>query len=69
MSEFKRDVGKRIKEKRVAMKLSREEFSYQADISPKFLYDIESGRKGLSAENLRKVAQALAVSTDWLVGI
>jgi transcriptional regulator with XRE-family HTH domain len=31
------------------------------------LYDIEVGNKGMSAETLCKIAQALNVSTDWIL--
>ena len=32
-----------------------------ADISPRFLYEIETGRKGFSAEVYYKIGQALDV--------
>jgi transcriptional regulator with XRE-family HTH domain len=67
MKEFYIDVGRRIKERRLALKLTRERLAYMAKISDKFLYEIELGRKGMSAETLYKLATALEVSADWLL--
>lgn len=60
-------IGSRIKEKRTNMNLTREKLANMANISDKFLYDIEVGNKGMSAETLYKIARALCVSTDWLL--
>jgi transcriptional regulator with XRE-family HTH domain len=68
MKDFYVDVGSRIKEKRLALKLTRDRLAYMAKISDKFLYDIELGKKGMSAETLYKLAKALEVSADWLLG-
>ncbi len=67
MNDFYADTGRRIKEKRIALRLSRDKLAVMAKISDKFLYDIETGHKGMSAETLYKLAQALEVSMDWLV--
>ena len=68
MKDFYVEIGRRTKEKRLALKLTRERLAHMAKISDKFLYDIELGRKGMSAETLYKLAQALGVSADWLLG-
>ena len=59
--------GKRIKQTRERQKLSRDKFSQLADISDKFLYDIEVGNKGMSADTLYRISVALGVSADWLL--
>jgi transcriptional regulator with XRE-family HTH domain len=69
MKDFNVDVGSRVKEKRLALKLTRDKLAHNASISNKFLYDIELGKKGMSAETLYKLAQALEVSADWLLGV
>ena len=66
--EFDVNVGRRVKAKRLELKLTRERLSCKAQISDKFLYEIERGGKGMSAETLYKVAHALGVSADWLLG-
>jgi len=68
MKDFYGDIGSRIKEKRLALKLTREKLAHMAKISDKFLYEIELGKKGMSAETLYKIAKALDVTTDWLFG-
>lgn len=67
MKDFYVCIGSRIKEKRLELKLTRDKLAHMAKISDKFLYDIELGRKGMSAETLYKLARALEVSTDWLL--
>lgn len=67
MNGFYASIGSRIKEKRLELKLTRDKLAHMAHISDKFLYDIEVGKKGMSAETLHKLAQALGVSADWLL--
>jgi len=67
MKDFNVGVGSRIKEKRLSLHLTRDKLADLAKISDKFLYDIELGRKGMSAVTLHKIAQALGVSADWLL--
>lgn len=66
MNNFCVEIGRRIKEKRKSMGLTREKLSNMAHISDKFLYEIEVRNKGMSAETLYKSTKALGVSTDWL---
>lgn len=67
MNEFYIGVGGRIKQKRLSLRLTRDNLAYIASISDKFLYDIETGKKGMSAETLHKLARAMDVSADWLL--
>jgi len=62
------EIGARIKKKRLEIGYTREKFAVMADISDKFLYDLEVGNKGMSAETLYKISRTLGVSTDWLLG-
>jgi len=68
MNIFYEDIGSRIKKKRIELRLTREGLAQLADISDKFIYDIEVGKKGMSAETLYKISQGLGVSADWLLG-
>lgn len=61
------DVGVRIRELRKSKKLSREALAEKIDISPKFLYEIETGKKGFSAETLCKISKELSVSCDYIM--
>lgn len=61
------NAGRRIHELRLIKNLSRDEFAKKAGISDKFLYEIESGKKGISAQNLLKIANVLDVSCDYIL--
>ena len=60
-------IGIRIKYIRELNHYTREELAEYADISSKFLYEIENGQKGLSATNLLKICKALEVSCDYIL--
>ena len=61
------EVGERIKYLREANNYTREVFADQIGISSKFLYEIETGKKGFSANTLLKISQALSVSCDYIL--
>lgn len=60
-------IGERIKELRQLHNLTREEVAEKAEISSKFLYEIEKGAKGLSADTLLKIARTLSCSCDYIL--
>lgn len=60
-------VGKRIRELREKQEMTREELANKAEITPKFLYEVENGKKGMSAGNLYKIAVALSTSCDYIL--
>lgn len=62
-----KDMGKRISERRKDMKLSQEELSELAEVSPQLLSTAERGTKALRPENLLKISTALGVSVDYLL--
>ena len=60
-------IGKRLRSCRERAGLTRERLAEYADISVQFLADIETGRKGMTVQTLRKLALALHCSADSLV--
>lgn len=60
-------VGERIRELREAQNYTREAFAEKICISAKFLYEIETGKKGFSADTLIKISTALSVSCDYIL--
>ena len=52
---------------RTDRRYTREQLAYLADISEKFLYEIEKNKKGFSAETLMKLSHALEVSMDYIM--
>ncbi len=59
--------SKMIKELRVRRGYSVSELAEAADISTKFLYNIETGKAGFSAKVLFDIANALNVSCDFIL--
>lgn len=62
-----KEVGQRIMDLRYMNHYSREELAEMISISEKFLFEIENGRKGFSANTLTKISNALGVSCDYIL--
>jgi len=62
-----KEMGKRIRDRREVMELSREELAEMLSVSPQFIADIEYGNKGLSIKRLYLLAQVLGVTTDYIL--
>lgn len=52
---------------RVSNHFTREFLAEKADISPKYLYEIEIGQKGCSAYILYRLSEALDIRMDYLL--
>lgn len=61
-------IGKRIKEVREKLGLNQAKLAAEADITPAAISQIESGDRIPSTPILRRLATALQVSTDYLLG-
>lgn len=62
-----KEIGERIHELRVIQNYTREYLAEKMNISAKFLYEIEMGKKGFSAKTLYKISKALSVSSDYIM--
>ena len=60
-------IGNRIRKFRMANGFTLEQLAEYAEISTNFLWEIETGRKSMKAQNLGKLAAALNVPTDYLI--
>lgn len=67
MTTIYENAGKRIMSVRMNKGYSREALAEAAFISSKFLYEIETGRKGFSAEVLYHISNALEVDCDYIL--
>lgn len=67
MNDFYEKAGLRIRELRESKRYTREKFSELVDISPKFLYEIETGQKGFSADTLHRIASGLSVTSEYIL--
>lgn len=63
----RKEMGARIKARRKALDMSRDELGKLLSVTGKFIADIECGDKGLSVKNLYKLKQILGVSIDFLL--
>ena len=60
-------IGGRIRLIREAQGKTREQVSEIAEISPQFLFDIETGKKGMTSQTIINLSKALNVTTDFLL--
>lgn len=67
MSYSCKEIGYRIRYLRESNNLTRDGLAELADISTKFLYEIEMGKKGFTAEVLYKISKAMNVSCDYIL--
>ena len=67
MINIYKEAGKRIFLTRVMRGHTRESLAERAEISPKFLYEIETGKKGFSAQVLYNICVALDVDSDYIL--
>lgn len=64
---MKFEIGERIRQIRENRGLSREKFCERIGISPKFLYEIEYGKKSFSVEILCRISSEYDVSSEWIL--
>ena len=61
------EVARRIKRLRTERGYSREEFASMIGVTSKFMYEVETFRKGFSVYRLVDIAKALEVSCDYVM--
>ena len=66
-TNFNKNLGKRILSERLLHNYTREYLAELADISPKFLYEIETGKKGCSSFVLYRLVKALDIKADSIL--
>lgn len=62
------EIGERVRQLRKMKNYSREAFAEKLGLSSKFVYEIESGKKGFSADTLLRMSDVLSVSCDYILG-
>lgn len=67
MKKIYHEAGARIRLLREEKHYSREKLSEMAGISPKFLYEVENGHKGISAGTLYRITEALETNSDYIL--
>ena len=60
-------IGSRIRVLRESQGKTRDKLSEEADISPHFLFEIETGKKSMTSNTIINIAKALNVTTDFIL--
>ena len=63
-----KEFGDRLKATREARELSQSDLAERAGLQPTAISHFETGRRSPSFDNLKKLADALTVSIDYLLG-
>ncbi len=61
------EIGKRIRELRRSLNETQQQFSEAVNITPNFLSELETAKKGLSCETLYNICENRKVSADYLL--
>ena len=64
-----KELGERIETIRLEKNLTRDQLAIRSELSSKFIYEIEKGRKGLSVDSLMKLTKGLSCSYDEILGM
>lgn len=67
MSDYKKQMGSRIKIRRKKLLLTQEEIAERLNVSVKHFSEVERGIAGLSIENLIKLSDILGLSLDYII--
>ena len=59
---IKEQVGKRIKELRLAKNMSQEDFAFKCGLDRTYITSLERGKRNVSLINLEKIANAFEMS-------
>lgn len=61
-------IGDKVAEARQRLGVNQSELARRAELTPAAVWQIERGERTPSADTLKRLAEALRVSSDWLLG-
>lgn len=67
MSDYKAEMGNRIRSRRKSMSFTQEQMAEKLNISVKHFSEVERGKSGLSIESLVNLSNILGLSLDYIV--
>lgn len=67
MSVERKEIGERIREARIAAKMTQNMLAEKLGISPYYISRIELGKNNFTVDKLIKLTEVLGVSADWLL--
>ena len=59
-------TGDRIREVRESLRMTQDDLAEKSGLSKGFISDVENDKRGISSENLLKIANAVGASLDYL---
>lgn len=62
-----KEIGKRIRAKRIANEMSQEDLAYAANTSASNISDIEHGKNNFRIDTFVRILEALQVSADYIL--
>ena len=62
-----REIGERIKEARMAKKMSQQELATKANISLPHISEIERGKQSMKLSTFLRIIEALQISADSVI--
>ena len=62
-----KNLGIRVTEARLVLKINRSELSRRAGLTPAAVWQIEEGLRQPNSDTLKKLSESLRVSSDWLL--
>lgn len=62
-----KEIGIRLRRLREDHGFTREKLAEYVDLSDKFIYEVENGRKGFSAMTLIRFCSVFQVSSDYIL--
>ena len=68
MDQQLQEIGARLKQARLAKKLTQNQLAEAAGISVSFLSYLENGHQAMNIQTLISLLDVLNVSADWLLG-
>jgi len=62
-----KEMGARVREARLNLKLSQVDLAEKAQLHPTYVSQIENGKANMSIDVFMRLTEALQVSADWLL--
>ncbi len=67
MTNTKTEIGRRIRNFRIANNLTQAQLAESLDISTNFVSEVETGKKNISLEILYRICQSYNLSADYIL--
>lgn len=66
-TEFRKNFGKRLRQARMQLKISQNDFAHHLGFSGSFISDLEYGKSNPGIDFLIKIARLFNVNINWLI--